>query len=247
MSVRSLSDSLETPKMPRIAVIEDDRAMNQLHCDMLCQIPEAEVHQAFNTAEARVLLASNDFDLLVLDIELEPGGPSPKGGISLLSEYGAKTPVIIVTGMPEQNLHEIALDLKAFEFVRKPVSQADFLNKVRHALAFRDLKIYKSTRSADLWPAHLEVDSKRKPQLTWRGKSITLSTTELCIVYMLAEVAGKTVEYEKFASALKSGQTDRVVQQHISNIRRTFVEVDAEFDRISTDPMKGYFWKDDAN
>lgn len=233
--------------MPKLAVIEDDHAMNQLHCERLAQIPDAEIHRAFSTAEARVLLASNDFDLLVLDIELEPGGPSPNGGISLLSEYGAKTPVIIVTGMPEQNLHEIALDLKAFEFVRKPVSQADFLNKVRHALAFRDLQIYKSTRAADSWPAYLEVDPKRRPQLTWRGNPINLSNTELSIVYMLAEVLGKTVEYDKFTKTLKSGQTERVVQQHISNIRRTFAEVDAEFDRIATDPMKGYFWKVDAN
>jgi DNA-binding response OmpR family regulator len=233
--------------MPRIAVIEDDRAMNELHYEMLRQIDDVEIHQAFNTAEARALLASIEFDLLVLDIELEPGGASPKGGISLLSEYGSKTSVIIVTGMPEQNLHEIALDLKAFEFVRKPVSRADFLNKVRHALAFRDLQIYKSTRSADYWPVHLEVDPARKPQLTWRGKSIYLSNTELCIVYMLAEAVGKTVEYEQFANALKSGQSERVVQQHISNLRKAFAEVDSEFDRIATDPMKGYFWKANAN
>ena len=232
--------------MPKIAVIEDDRAMNQLHADMLSQISGAEIHQAFSTTEARALLTSSEFDLLVLDIELEPGGPSPKGGISLLSEYGAKTPVIIVTGMPEQNLHEIALDLKAFEFVRKPISQADFLNKVRHALAFRDLQIYRSTRAADSWPAHLEVDANRKPQLTWQKKSINLSNTELSIVYMLAETPGKTIEYEKFAKALKSGQTERVVQQHVSNIKRTFVEVDPNFDRIANDPMKGYFWKVDA-
>ncbi|WP_431049996.1 response regulator transcription factor [Roseateles sp. L2-2] len=231
--------------MPRIAVIEDDRAMNQLHYEMLAQIEDVELHQAFNTAEARALLASTEFDLLVLDIELEPGGPSPKGGISLLSEYGSTTPVIIVTGMPEENLHEIALDLKAFEFVRKPVSRVDFLNKVRHALAFRD--IYKSKRSDDSWPTYLEVDPSRKPQLIWRGKQIYLSNTELCIVYLLAETVGKTVEYEKFFDALKTGQSERVVQQHISNLRKAFVEVDPGFDRIMTNPMKGYFWKADAN
>jgi DNA-binding response OmpR family regulator len=232
--------------VPKIAVIEDDLAMNQLHCEMLAQIPEAEVHQAFNTVEARGLLKSNQFDLLVLDIELEPGGPSSKGGISLLSEYGSKVPVIIVTGMPEQNLHEISLDLKAFEFVRKPVNVADFLNKVRHALAFRDLQAYRSTKESENWPTNLSVDPVRKPQLMWKGKPISLSTTELNVIYLLAQSAGKTVEYEKFVVGLKSGNSERVVQQHIANIRRRFSDADSTFDRITNDPGKGYFWKVDG-
>jgi DNA-binding response OmpR family regulator len=232
--------------VPKIAVIEDDPAMNELHREMLAQIPGAEVHQAFSTVEARSLLESNQFDLLVLDIELEPGGPSPKGGISLLSEYGSRVPVIIVTGMPEQNLHEISLDLKAFEFVRKPVNVADFLNKVRHALAFRDLQSYRSTKKAEEWPTNLSVDPVRKPQLMWKGKPISLSTTELNVVYLLAQSAGKTVEYETFVVGLKSGNSERVVQQHIANIRRRFSDADSTFDRITNDPVKGYFWKVDA-
>lgn len=230
--------------MPKIAVIEDDRTMNDQHRLMLAQIPDAEVHQAFSTAQARQLIDSMDFDLLVLDIELEPGTATPKGGIDLLAEYGSKKTVIIVTGMPEQNLHEISIQLKAFEFVRKPVNQIDFLNKVKHALALRDLQALKAT-AARQWPKDLSTESNGLPGFLWKGRPVKLSIIELNMVYLLAQTPGKTVVYAELAEVLKSGNTSRVVQQHMSSVRQHFREVDSEFDRIITDPAKGYVWKPD--
>lgn len=231
--------------MPKIAVIEDDRAMNDQHVSMLAQIPDAVVHQAFSTAEARKLIDSMDFDLLVLDIELEPGTATPKGGIDLLSEYGAKKTVIIVTGMPEQNLHEISIQLKAFEFVRKPVNQIDFLNKVKHALALGDLQALKAAAGRQ-WPKDLSTESNGLPGFLWKGRLVKLSIIELKMVYLLAQAPGRTVIYAELAEVLKSGNTSRVVQQHMSSVRQAFREVDSEFDRIVTDPVKGYVWKADA-
>lgn len=232
--------------MPKIAVIEDDRAMNDQHREMLGLIPGAEIHQAFDTAQARRLIDAHDFDLLILDIELEPGSATPKGGFDLLAEYGAKKTVIIVTGMPEQNLHEISIQLKAFEFVKKPVSQIDFLNKVKHALALRDLQARKAAAGRH-WPLHLTTESNGLPGFLWKGKPVNLSIIHLNMVYMLAQSPGKTIEYDDLTDVLKSGNTARVVQQHISTIRQHFREVDPSFDRIATDPMKGYVWKADES
>lgn len=232
--------------MPKIAVIEDDRAVNDQHREMLSQISGAEIYQAFNTADARKQLDSIDFDLVILDIELDPGSATPKGGIDLLSEYGKRKTVIIVTGMPEQNLHEISIHLKAFEFVRKPVNPADFLNKVNHALALRDLQSKKHAVGRQ-WPANLTTEANGLPGFVWKGKSVNLSVIQLNMVYMLAQSPGKTIPYDDLTDLLKSGNTWRVVQQHISAIKQRFRDVDDTFDRITIEPLRGYAWKADGS
>lgn len=232
--------------MPKIAVVEDDRVMNDKHREMLMQIPNAQIHQAYSKEEAQVLLEQGDFDLLVLDIELSPGTTAPRGGLDLLVEYGKKMTVIIVTGMPEDNLHEISLQLKAFEFVRKPVNPSDFLNKVQHGLAFRNSEAIKASLAQNSWPEGLAVDATSPPLLLWKGQFVNLTMIELTMVHTLARNQGKTVTYSALASALKSGSSSRVVNQHMSGVRSKFTEIDKAFDRIGTDPGKGYLWKLDG-
>lgn len=231
--------------MPKIAIVEDDPAMNQRHLEMLSQIPGVEIHQAYNTQEARALIAQGDFDLLVLDIELEPGTPSPQGGLDLLIEYGGKMSIIIVTGMPDSNLQDISIRLKAYEFVRKPVSAVDFLNKVQHALDFRNFEAIRASQAQKAWPSGLAIDPTCPPNVLWKGKSVPLSMIELTMVHTLAQNQGKTVTYEKLAASLKSGNSSRVVNQHMSNVRTKFTELDQDFAWIGTDPTKGYLWKAD--
>lgn len=232
--------------MPKIAVVEDDHAMNAKHCEMLSQIPDAELHQAYNTSEARSLIDQGGFDLLILDIELDPGKASPRGGLELLSEYGKEMTIIIVTGMPESNLHEISIQLKAFEFVTKPVNPFDFLNKVQHALAFRSSEAIKASSAQKKWPDNLAIDHTCPPNVLWKGKSVSLTMIELTMVHTLAQHYTKTVTYDMLAAALKSGNSSRVVNQHMSGVRRKFYEIDNSFNCISTDPGKGYLWKSDG-
>ncbi len=232
--------------MPKIAVVEDDHALNDQHREMLSQIPNADIHQAYSTIEARTLIAQGDFDLLVLDIELEPGTASPRGGFDILIEYGSRMSIIIVTGMPEPNLHEIAIKLKAFEFVRKPVNTVDFMNKVQHALGFRSSEAIRESRLQQSWPEGLSIDATCPPNVLWRGSPVNLTMIELTMVHTLAQQLGRTVTYQKLAAALKSGSSSRVVNQHMSGVRGKFAEVDRAFDRIGTDPGKGYFWATDG-
>lgn len=233
--------------MPKIAVVEDDHAMNDKHREMLSQIPGAEIHQAYSTREARELIAQGDFDLLVLDVELEPGTASPRGGFDLLIEFGTQMTIIVVTGMQEPNLHEISIQLKAYEFVRKPVNPVDFLNKVQHALDFKSSEAIKASRVQQTWPEGLSIDPTCPPNVLWKGKSLNLSTIQLTIVHTLAQQQGKTVTYDKLVPALKSGRTSRVIHQHISEVRAKFSVLEEGFNRIGTDPTKGYFWKADGH
>ena len=224
--------------MPKIALIEDDVPTSNKHKAILEQLPSAAVDQLFTYGDAVRMISSRSYDLLVVDIDL--GGPIPgeMDGFDFLREFGTKLKTIIVTGMPEENLKTRALQLQAYEFVEKPVTPLDLLNKCRHALAFSS-----SSVASTPWPRGLELDPQRAPNLRWKGKPVQLTLTELTLVHTLAASAGKTVEAKRLIAAMKTGQT---LASHILGVRRKFLAVDRQFDSIESDPGLGYLWKVDA-
>lgn len=233
--------------MHNIAVIEDDHTLNDHYRDLIAEIPDVIVHQAFNSAEGRSLLNNGEIDLVLLDIELDRGTSNPRSGFDLLKEFGPKMVIIIVTGMPEEILHEMSIRLKAFEFVRKPANPLVLLNKLRHALQFENSETVRVSREAQAWPKGVSFDPELPLTLFWNGKPVTLTMTELKAAMYLAQRQGQVANYEQLAdAALKSGDSARVVQQHFSKVRSAFLKVDSKFDRIRNEPNKGYIWKPDA-
>ncbi|MGE8450069.1 MAG: response regulator transcription factor [Pseudomonadales bacterium] len=233
--------------MPKIAVVDDDRSMNAKLKELLDQIADAVVFQAYSYEEAERLISGGEFDLLVLDIELGTTVEGRLGGMTLLRQYGAEMTTIIVSGVSEVHVHQdIALtQLKAFEFITKPIRDADFIHKVRHALSFGVSAELHDAASTKDWPIDLTVQAHpRAPNLDWKGKPVALTATELSLTYALASQAGSTVTHAELEDALKTGTS---IPAHIANVRKRFRVVDPDFDQIGTNPGKGYFWKaDDA-
>ncbi|MDH6167130.1 DNA-binding response OmpR family regulator [Variovorax boronicumulans] len=232
--------------MPNIAVVDDDRSMNAKLKGLLEQIDGAVVFQAYSLEEAGRLISKGQFDLLVLDIDLGSSVEGRLGGMTLLREYGAQMTTIIVSGVPEAHVHQdIALtQLKAFEFINKPMRETDFIHKVRHALTFGVSAENQAAASAKEWPKDLTVQAHpRAPNLEWKGKPVPLTQTELGLTYALAAKAGSTVTHAELEDALKTGTS---IAAHIANVRKRFREIDPIFDQVGTTPGKGYFWKADA-
>lgn len=80
--------------MPKIAVIDDDRSMNAKLKGLLEEIEGAVVFQAYTLAEAQQLIEQNDFDLLVVDIDLGGTLEGKLGGMTLLREHGSRMTTI---------------------------------------------------------------------------------------------------------------------------------------------------------
>lgn len=230
--------------MPKIAIVEDDAATSDRHRKILEGIPDAVIFQAANYSEAVRLISPGGFDLLVVDIDLGANIPGELEGFNLLRDFGTKMTTIIVTGMPEQNLKTIALQLKAFEFIAKPVHPLDLLNKANHALGFGNSPAG-NLPGTFAWPSGLELDRQRPPHLLWKHKPVHLTLTELTIVHALALQPGKTVETRKLSNAMKTGDA-KALPSHILGVRKKFLAVDPTFDRIEPDPGLGYLWKPDA-
>lgn len=230
--------------MYRIAIIEDVAVDSERLKALICESFEAEVLQAFTKAEAEALLGRETLDLVVMDIELGPGARDRYAGLGLLSDLRDKPwPTIVVSGMPEGNLRNLALTLHAYEFVAKPVDDQDFVHKVEHALNWDRGDAGKDLFGADGWPAGLEPDTSKKNKLRWKGKLVQLTMTELSIVQCLIERPGAVIEYKRLLLNLSSTANVKALATHVSGARRAFRDVDAQFDHIVNEPGKGYVWK----
>lgn len=230
--------------MYRIAIIEDVAVDSERLRALVCETFEAEVLQAFTKAEAETLLANATLDLVIMDIELGPGARDRYAGLGLLSDMRDKPwPTIVVSGMPEGNLRNLALTLHAYEFVAKPVDDQDFVHKVEHALKWDRGDAGKDLFGNESWPAGLEPDPSKKNKLLWKRKPVQLTMTELSIVQCLIERPGAVVEYRHLLPNLSSTASVKALATHIFGARRAFRDVDADFGHIVNEPGKGYVWK----
>ena len=77
---------------------------------------------------------------------------------------------------------------------------------------------------------------------TWGDKAVTLSVTELWMVHALALHPGHVKSRQQLMDAASVVLDDATVTSHVKRIRRKFLSVDSEFDRIETAYGMGYRW-----
>jgi two-component system response regulator PilR (NtrC family) len=137
----------------RILVVDDEDSIRE-YLAMMLEREGYEVQAAADGKKAVRLSSKESFDAVITDIQL-PG----MTGIDLLGafrESDPTVPIIIVTGHASQESAIEALNLGAFYYLLKPVSNEELKQVVRNALEVRRLREEK----VDLERA-MHVDSER--------------------------------------------------------------------------------------
>jgi DNA-binding NtrC family response regulator len=119
--------------MPRILLVDDDETIRDtlyelLSTDYVCQTAET-AEKAFARLEA------DEYDVVLTDISM-PG----LSGLELLGHVRQKypdTPVIIVSGIGDQEHAQGLIKLGAFDFLLKPFSLDGVEKSVRRAVEYR--------------------------------------------------------------------------------------------------------------
>ena len=112
-----------------ILIIDDEKDNTEIIKDILEDV-NYSTKLARSAAEAKVILAANHFDLILMDVWM-PG----QDGISLLSEWhseGFDTPVVMMSGHAEPSDIVKAMKLGAVDFLKKPLH--DFLPILRNIM-----------------------------------------------------------------------------------------------------------------
>jgi DNA-binding NtrC family response regulator len=113
----------------KILIIDDEKDNTEIIKDILEDV-SYKTMLARSAAEAKAVLAGNDFDLILMDVWM-PG----QDGISLLSEWyseGFNTPVVMMSGHAEPSDIVRAMKLGAVDFLKKPLH--DFLPILRNIM-----------------------------------------------------------------------------------------------------------------
>ncbi|MCL2346101.1 MAG: response regulator [Desulfobulbus sp.] len=236
--------------MYKVAIIEDDQPTSrQLRAWALSAAPEIEVTQWFTRDEAEAAIAREDYDLVILDIELGRDRHAGVAIINAINKVGRGTPVLVVSAMPAAIYRGIMKALDAWDYLQKttfeePEFIETFLDMLRAAKSRRQSAAHLASAAATAKPAgeELSIDPLRQGAPYWRGKRVNVPLTAQRILAALFARRGEVVSYDELFAVVKSGRNRENIRKHISALREAFREHDEHFDRIENVPMRGFRW-----
>src|SRR5688572_26548382 len=232
-----------------IALVDDDR--NILTTLSIALQAEGYAIRVYSDGEAALkALIENPPDLAVFDIKM------PRmDGMELLRRLRATSdlPVIFLTSKDEEQDEEAGLAMGADDYIAKPFSQRLLLARVRAILRragpVREPGAEAETGVLDgpvIERGRLRMDPSRH-QVTWDGRSVSLTVTEFLILEALAQRPGVIKSRNQLMDAAYPDDVfvdDRTVDSHIKRLRRKFRAADPEFGAIETLYGAGYSFSD---
>jgi FixJ family two-component response regulator len=118
---------------PRVLVVDDEPTLVELMDEIVSRSVDCRIVRAGSIHEARRILESQPIELMVADVNLPDGA-----GMSLLPALRKSQPsasAIVITGAPSVDGAISALRHGALDFVPKPFSAEQIVDRVRKALA----------------------------------------------------------------------------------------------------------------
>jgi two-component system, OmpR family, response regulator ChvI len=203
--------------------------------------------------EAEAALAREQYDVVLLDIEL---GRERNAGVALINainKLGQGTPVLVVSAMPAAIYRSIMKALDAWDYLQKTsFDEAEFIETFLDVLRAAKAQQSERAKVADAQRAkpeeaaslskELQLDPLWQRSPIWRDQRINLPLTAQRILATLFQRKGDVVSYEDLFEVVKSGRNRDNVRKHVSAIREAFRDVDPNFDGIENVPMRGFRW-----
>lgn len=204
----------------RLLLVEDDIPLSDALHALLTGAGYA-VDRVNDGASADALLASEQFDLVILDLNLPE-----MDGLSVLRAMRARkndAAVLVLTarGTPQERVR--GLDLGADDYLAKPFDVAEFEARVRSILRRRA-----GIGSSEVRLGRLLFDMKSR-QFTSDGILIDLPPRELALLELLVLRAGKVVTKETIIQSLTTLDdmlSDNAIEQYVSRLRRRIAPLD---------------------
>ena len=208
--------------MTNILVVEDEPGIALgLRNDLTLEGYAVEVAGDGETAYRRAREFS--FDLILLDVML----PKKDGfGVARdLRRAGVKTPIILLTARAQESEKVLGLELGADDYVTKPFSPMELCARIKAVL-----RRTSSEPTKRITFGRVEVDFARGAAR--RGKTeVVLTALEFKVLEALIEAHGRFLSREQLIEQVWGhgvSITDRVVDNHIMNLRRKLEDKPAE-------------------
>lgn len=189
-----------------------------------------DVEVARSGAEARGVLGSRSFELVILDIMLPD-----VDGFEILKELRAKgdTPVLMLSALDEATDKILGLELGADDYLTKPFDVRELLSRIKAILR----RSSGEPRSRVLRVQEIALDRDRRT-CTVDGREVDLTTMEFDLLQFLMLNAGLVMSRQTLIDRVwkNSPSGERTVDSHIKSIRRKLGEAGA---RESIETVRG--------
>jgi two-component system OmpR family response regulator len=198
----------------RLLLVEDDLPLAEALLSLLVSSGHA-VDCVHDGEAAKALVATEEFDLMILDLNLPE-----LDGLSVLRHMraqGNRAAVMILTARGAAEDRVRGLDLGADDYMAKPFDIREFEARVRSLLR-RQAGLRSST--VTLGALSLDLTSR---QFSGHGQVIDLPPRERALLELLVMRAGKVVAKEAIVQSVTSLEdilSDNAIEQYISRLRR---------------------------
>ncbi|HYP07831.1 MAG TPA: response regulator transcription factor [Bryobacteraceae bacterium] len=200
--------------MTRILIAEDETSIALgLEDDLTMEGYQVEVAGDGLTAARRA--RETPFDLVILDVML-PG----KDGFEVCRELrrsGLTTPILMLTARTQEAEKVLGLELGADDYVTKPFGTRELRARIR-ALLRRG-----SAPSREVYVfGDVEIDFQRA-EIQRNGEAVDLTAIEFRLLAFFVKSKGRVLSREQLLAGAWDGTvyaSDRVVDNHIANLRR---------------------------
>jgi two-component system response regulator CpxR len=222
--------------MNRVLIVDDDVQLCRLLSERLATegFTIEAVHDGARGLE-RALAAEHA--LVILDLML-PG----MGGLDVLKRLRAQSPVpvLILTARGEDIDKILGLEIGADDYVPKPFNPRELVARIR-AILRRTMQT--GTTSGPLTAGDLTLDPHSR-EASLGGVLLSLTSIEFTLLELLMRQAGHVVTREQLTESVlgrKLGPFDRVIDVHVSNIRKK-LGVSEHSQRIKSIRGSGYLF-----
>lgn len=226
---------MQTPPMPRILIVDDDRALCRLLADYL-QREGFVVDLAHDGDSALTQLRdpAQRPDLLILDVMM-PG----RDGLDTLRELRMqhRLPVIMLSAKGEPVDRVVGLELGADDYLAKPCLPRELLARVR-----AQLRRHAPATAANLQVGELRLQPGDRSAFVGE-RELNLTGAEFSLLLALAQHAGELVDKASLTRAALGRELerfDRSIDVHVSRLRHKLAEASATAPRIESVRGSGY-------
>jgi two-component system, OmpR family, response regulator CpxR len=230
----------DTPCMPRILVIDDDRDLTAMLAEYL--EPEGFVVEAAHTGEDGLAQAlAIDYSLIILDVML------PRiSGLEVLRRLRARTqcPVIMLTARGQDVDRIVGLEIGSDDYLAKPFNTRELLARM-HAVLRRSRPATVAPAGDDLLVVGDVVMDVQARTLKRAGRPIEVTSLEFEVLRLLLAAAGSVVSRERLFEQVLQREFvifDRSIDNHISNLRRKLGPKIGDIERIRSVRNAGYVY-----
>lgn len=212
----------------KILIVDDDRDIRESLNEYLRRF-DYETRTAQNANEARGLLSSYDFDLILLDIMM-PG----EDGLSLCQALKSTidTPIILLTALNDTMDQVIGLELGADDYISKPFEPRLLLARIKTVLR-RGSKGMESAKQAHQF-ARWTYDAIQGEINHQDGSVATLSRLEMSLLSVFLKKPNVVISRDELMSLTQGRERhplERSIDNAIARLRRK-IEADPKNPRI---------------